>query len=312
MPRVRCARPCPGGSSDLREAAPAPRWLNCCSATGRPNRASSSAFVHGRPRQPRGPTDHRSRTNLPKLSSASLALADCQTLAAPGGTLHRHGQAGGATTSLLQSGIESGVEPADLEADWLSTTSQPCGRQLARLEALQLEAHLLGARGPARRCAATSGAIAGASASWNSDADRRGAGELPEASTCGGWYRGSAQHRHCRARTYAVRADRPVHRGRTRWPSAALMRLSASTRRRRAPPQAILLAVPPRSDRRLDSRRDCWTILEETAELLRARGGAVPSDVDPVPGDRPPMWFDGGEPAAPAPRQRHTVLAVSR
>ena len=55
--------------------------------------------------------------------------------------------AGGATTSLLQSGIESGVEPADLEADWLSTTAA-VRPQLARLEALQLEAHLLGTMAP--------------------------------------------------------------------------------------------------------------------------------------------------------------------
>ena len=47
------------------------------------------------------------------------------------------------------------------------------------------------------------------------------------------------------------------------------------------PPQAILLAVPPRSDRR-STRRDLLDILEETRELLRARA-ARPEDVVQYP-----------------------------
>jgi hypothetical protein len=230
-----------------------------------------------------------------KLSAARLALAIAD-IAARGGRLTVTAR-WSREAILLRSGLAIAAEPAGLESDWLATTAS-VRPQLARLEALQLEAQLLGNAVPLHsRCNKpddlwrTDVVARNAQRRLEPDPDRPGASQLAKLDlqrlivsfgSEDAWQADDVAVALIDQFSEAVpMAQRSTY---------AAFGFNAPAAR---PPQAILLAVPPRSDRALD-QDVLFDILEQTRELLRARA-ALPEDVGRHPAT-PTMWFDGASP----------------
>ncbi|MER9228285.1 hypothetical protein NKI39_22125 [Mesorhizobium sp. M0664] len=222
-----------------------------------------------------------------KLSPVKLARA-IGDVVAPGGRLAV--TAKWSTQALRDAAaLDVGAVDARLEDEWLAVTAA-VRPSLARLEAIQLEARVLGRMQPLE---AWSNApddpwrkpvVAG-------NAAKRQAGDVTKLDlkrfvaafgSSEAWQGSNVAVALIDQFTEAVpMAERSTY---------AAFGFNAPAAR---PPQAILLAVPPRSDRRLDAA-GTLDILMETRELLRARA-ARPEDVvgHPV---APSMWFDGASP----------------
>lgn len=229
-----------------------------------------------------------------KLSAASLALAIADLAA--GGRLTLTARWSRADL-VLRSGLASDLRPAGLESDWLATTAS-VRPQLARLEALQLEARFLGNGVPFdAHCNSpddlwrTDLVKRNAERRLEPDPDRPGGSQLARLDlqrlvvsfgSDDAWQADNVAVALIDQFSEAVpMAERSTY---------AAFGFNAPAAR---PPQAILLAVPPRPDRALGPDA-LFDVLEQTRELLRARA-ARPEDVGQYPAT-PTMWFDGASP----------------
>jgi hypothetical protein len=223
-----------------------------------------------------------------RLSVDNLARALAQ-VAAPDGKLTITAK-WSAATLIGSAGLEVETPEADLDGDWLTVVAavRPA---LSRLESMQLEARIL------ERFEALSAWTNSAGDPWQTGlvarnvSDRQGAGGIT-----------------------SVKADRLVaaYGPSNAWQgvdvAAALVdqfseavpmaeRNTYAAFGFNAPaaraPQAILLAVPPRSDRRLEEG-DLLRILRETRQLVRAR--AARADDVTVQPLAPSMWFQAAGP----------------
>ena len=222
-----------------------------------------------------------------KLSVVNLAQALAQ-VAAPDGRLAITSKWSAATLTSSAHLDIAGVE-ADLDRDWLSVVAvvRP---GLARLEALQLEAQIQNRFEPL--------------SAWTNSPRDPWQTELVDQNVSD---RGAAKITAIKTNRF-VAAYGPAEAWQSVSVAAALVdqfteaipmaeRKTFAAFGFNAPaaraPQAILLAVPPRSDRRLEDE-DVLQILKETHQLVHVRA-ALPDDVTAQP-LAPTMWFQAAGP----------------
>jgi len=222
------------------------------------------------------------------LSVSNLAQALVQ-VAAPNGRLAITVKWSVATLTAA-AGLEVDAPEADLDSEWLTVVSavRPA---LARLEAMQLEAQILEQFEPLSAWTNSSGDP------WQTDlvaqnvSDRKGSGGITSVKS----NRLVAAYGPPEAWQGADVAAALVDQFSEAIPMAERNTYAAFGFNAPAAcaPQAILLAVPPRSDRRLEDD-DVLQILKETRQLVHTRG-ALPDDVTRQP-VAPSMWFQAAGP----------------
>lgn len=231
--------------------------------------------------------EKRHAVEVDASASAATLVRAISDLVYPGGRLAVTARWTAANLRAV-TGLATGAADATLETDWL-TILAAVRPVLARIEAIQLEAGILGSLPPLTAWANSPQHWREADVAANVAA--RKAGKLHELSldrfvvafgTNETWQGADVAVTLVDQFTEAVpMAERSTY---------AAIGFNAPAAR---PPQAILLAVPPQSDRPLDSET-VLNILIETRQLLRARA-TRPEDVLGHP-LVPSMWLDGASP----------------